>query len=132
MGNYISKYAGADIDKAVAYYLAIDKSGRTVLAADVTTTNWVNAAAGDPGKYMCTITTIDGGNLLGLKINTPPLVYFVDGNKKKWDMDYKFTYDQTDAHLIESIVCYSNAKKAGSIIAVTVLSTVNINNDVEV
>ena len=72
MATYQSKFSGVEIDEAVAYYNAIEKSGRTVLTVDINsgtgTGGWTQS--GDVadlayGKYFANITAESVFNVVG-------------------------------------------------------------------
>lgn len=130
MPQYISKFSGVDIDRAVAYYKATAGS-RVILKVDVSTGDWVDSSGSSYGKYKVQIVASGServSNTGPLPTNSnaldePPQVYFIEDSgagqpAAKWDLNY--TYEQIDNN--NAITCYSNKKIAGDIVIVSVLS----------
>lgn len=125
MANYTSKFSGIQIDRAVAYFNAIDKSGRTIITIPVTANDWVdNSDDITDGKFKCTVTLQGSENTNALY---PPLVYLIQtavynssigAVGDKWDLNYNYKAESQTM----TIICYSNIKIVGDLVLVTVLS----------
>jgi hypothetical protein len=115
--NYVSKFSGVEIDKAVAYYNAIQTAGRKIIEVAVKDTDWKEATTG----YTITITLKGASNIAGsTKSIYSPTLYFLDEVCDKWEMNYNYTYNEADG--IGKIICYSNANKTGTIIIMGIMS----------
>lgn len=117
MADYISKFSGVEIDKAVAYYNAIQLAGRKIIEVSVVEDKW----SGDAAPYSLTITLKGAANIVGstTKIYSPT-VYFIDSNGNRWEVDYNYKYNQTSS--VGTIVCNSNQKIAGTVVIMGVMS----------
>ena len=144
MASYQSKFSGVEIDRAVAYFNAIDKAGRTILTLGISqgtgTNGWTASSTPDDiahAKYYVEITASDLFDIVGSNFNKPPEVYFVQNGTyvgtytgggtytvgydgQKWDIDYLFVRVSGS---ITKIKCYSNLPLAGTVVIVSVLST---------
>ena len=115
--QYISQWSGAQIDRAVA--VANNYMSKEVVAVVVTANDWT----GNTAPYSLTIT-LGGDQQLQNALTSstdfayPPIVYFLDEDGQKWDLSYDFLVNNTN----NTIVCYSNVKKSGTIVAVGVRS----------
>lgn len=122
MSTYKSRFSGVMIDRAVAYFNAIDTYGRMQQKAEVT---------GNSGDYPWVVSTDSNYNyqftvdLTGIARvkGEPPIVYFIDSQGARWDLPYKFTtISGTD-----SLICYSNIDTiSGNIIIVSSCSYQNL------
>ena len=130
MTQYTSIHSGVDIDKAVSYYNSIDAYGRNVINCPVLTNNWklVSSATGTDRTKLTGVSanyyikiTLSGT----YKIGGAPIIYFIDNNGQKWEIDHIF--DQGILNPAEntqySIYCLSNTNiYSGSIVMVGTLS----------
>ena len=126
MTQYTSIHSGVDIDKAVSYYNSIDAYGRNVINCPVLTNNWklVSSATGTDRTKLTGVSanyyikiTLSGT----YKIGGAPIIYFIDNNGQKWEIDHIF--DQGILNPAEntqySIYCLSNTNiYSGSIVMV--------------
>lgn len=93
MANYTSEYSGTQIDEAVFFGYTAKNVGNTFVSQNIV--NWTGNAA--PYTYVYNST---------VAFSYRPLVFFVDANGNRIDLDYK-----VDAGL-KTITVSSNAKLA--------------------
>lgn len=127
MNQYTSIHSGVDIDRAVSYYKSIDSYGRSIINCPITTNNWklVSSATTDPDK-----TKLNGVtsvyyikiSLSGVyKIGGAPIIYFVDSNGQKWEIDHIFDNNIVNPtpQTTQTVYCLSNTNTiSGNIIVV--------------
>lgn len=129
--QYTSIHSGVDIDRAVSYYNSIDAYGRSVINCPISTSNW---------KLVSSVTdTTDKTKLIGVtakyyikitlsgayKIGGAPIIYFVDSNGQKWEINYIVDSGMLNPEANESysIYCLSNTNVySGRIVMVGTLS----------
>ena len=138
MTQYTSIHSGVDIDKAVSYYKSIDSYGRSIINCPVTTNDWklVSSATTDPDKTKLSgVTSIYyiKISLSGVyKIGGAPIIYFVDSNGQKWEIDHIFDNNIVNPtpQTTQTVYCLSNTNTiSGNIIVVGNLTdTTNKDN----
>lgn len=95
MASYTSEYSGTQIDEAVFFGYTAKDIGNTFVSQSIATGAWTGIAA--PYTYVYNSTKV---------FSYRPLVFFVDGNGNRIDLDYN-----VNAGLNE-ITVSSNAKLA--------------------
>lgn len=138
MSQYTSIHSGVDIDKAVSYYKSIDSYGRSIINCPITTSNWnkVSSATTDPDKTkLRDVTSVYyiKISLSGVyKIGGAPIIYFVDNNGQKWEIDHIFDNNIVNPtpQTTQTVYCLSNTNTiSGNIIVVGNLTdTTNKDN----
>lgn len=138
MTQYTSIHSGVDIDKAVSYYKSIDSYGRSIINCPVTTNDWklVSSVITDPDKTKLSgVTSVYyiKISLSGVyKIGGAPIIYFVDSNGQKWEIDHIFDNSIVNPtpQTTQTVYCLSNTNTiSGNIIVVGNLTdTTNKDN----
>jgi hypothetical protein len=137
MTQYTSIHSGVDIDRAVSYYKSIDSYGRSIINCPIQTSNWksVSSATGTDKNKLTGVTSIYyiKISLSGVyKIGGAPIIYFVDNNGQKWEIDHIFDNDIVDPtpQTTQTVYCLSNTNTiSGNIIVVGNLTdTTNKDN----
>lgn len=137
MTQYTSIHSGVDIDKAVSYYISIDSYGRSIINCPIQTSNWksVSSATGTDKNKLTGVTSVYyiKISLSGVyKIGGAPIIYFVDSNGQKWEIDHIFDNDIVDPtpQTTQTVYCLSNTNTiSGNIIVVGNLTdTTNKDN----
>lgn len=133
MATYVSKFTGVEIDRAVAYFNDIQRTGRKVITFDTSSNDWKTSSDdGDKtnGNYyidasLSGVGSIDGG------FSQPPQVFFIQGDVYgdnigqvglRWDLDYKW---DIGSNASQHIRAYSNIPIIGKLCLVTVLSDIS-------
>ena len=120
MSQYVSKFSGVEIDRAVAYYNDMQRIGRTILQVSIVTPEggvspW-QSTTGTPDSTMANFyidITADGVNTISsAALDFPPQVYFLDEDGLRWEMEYRFAV----ANNTNYVRCFSNAQKDGTIV----------------
>lgn len=139
--QYVSKFSGVNIDRAVAYYNGIQNVGRTILKVNVATSDW-NSTSGATdasiANYRLYITMTGVSTTSGEAFSEPPILYFLsdggyeDGSETtgtksewaglKWDLEYRCSLGLNNSY---SVVCYSNLKMSGTMVITAILSNIN-------
>lgn len=120
MSQYVSKFSGVEIDRAVAYYNDMQRIGRTILQVPIAAGNW-QATSGDDtsiANYYIDITADGVNTISSAALDFPPQIYFLDEDGLRWEMEYRFAV----ANNTNYVRCFSNAQKDGTIVIVSVLS----------
>ena len=138
MTQYTSIHSGVDIDRAVSYYKSIDSYGRSIINCRVTTSNWklVTEATTDPDKTKLSGVTAIYYIKISLsgvyKIGGAPIIYFVDDNGQRWEIDHIFDNNIVNPtpETTQTVYCLSNTNTiSGNIIVVGNLTdTTNKDN----
>ena len=149
MASYQSKFSGIEIDRAVAYFNAIDKAGRVIVTVGVNINDWkLSANSGNPedaehGVYYVDVQmtgVIIPEGMTPQAIDRPPIVYlvqtqpYVHGSTTigraglKWEIEYN-TAIETGSIDNAFVRCYSNINLPGKIVIVSVLSTIYAETD---
>lgn len=130
MSQYVSKFSGVEIDRAVAYYNDMQRIGRTILQVPIKTTDWLDSSGDDTSiANYCVDIASDGVNAISISSSAlafPPQVYFLDGTGLRWETEYRFTVGANNKNRIR---CFSNAQMAGTIVIVSVLSNGILGGD---
>lgn len=135
--QYTSIHSGVDIDRAVSYYKSIDSYGRSIINCPVQTNDWklVSSATGTDKNKLTGVTSIYyiKISLSGVyKIGGAPIIYFVDSNGQKWEIDHIFDNNIVDPtpQTTQTVYCLSNTNTiSGNIIVVGNLTdTTNKDN----
>ena len=115
MSTYKSRFSGIMIDRAVAYFNAIDTYGRIQQEVNVesgSSHEWEPAGSGSDYNYKYEVDLYGIARVKG----APPMVYFLDDpDGARWDLPYTFTTDNNGDHL----TCYSNVALNGKIVIVS-------------
>ena len=138
MTQYTSIHSGVDIDRAVSYYKSIDSYGRSIINCRVTTNDWnsVSSVITEPDKTKLSgVTSVYyiKISLSGVyKIGGAPIIYFVDDDGQKWEIDHIFDNDIVNPtpQTTQTVYCLSNTNTiSGNIIVVGNLTdTTNKDN----
>lgn len=144
MTQYTSIHSGVDIDRAVSYYKSIDSYGRNIINCSIKGCiegeqdgDWklVSSAIGTDKNKLTGVTSIYyiKISLSGVyKIGGAPIIYFVDNNGQKWEIDHIFDNNIVDPtpQTTQTVYCLSNTNTiSGNIIVVGNLTdTTNKNN----
>ena len=138
MTQYTSIHSGVDIDRAVSYYKSIDSYGRSIINCRVTTNDWnlVSSVITEPDKTKLSgVTSVYyiKISLSGVyKIGGAPIIYFVDDDGQKWEIDHIFDNNIVDPtpQTTQTVYCLSNTNTiSGNIIVVGNLTdTTNKDN----
>lgn len=137
MTQYTSIHSGVDIDKAVSYYKSIDSYGRSIINCPIQTSDWksVSSAVGVDKTKLNGITSnyYIKISLSGVyKIGGAPIIYFVDNNGQKWEIDHIFDNNIVNPtpQTTQTVYCLSNTDTiSGNIIVVGNLTdTTNKDN----
>lgn len=133
MSQYVSKFSGVEIDRAVAYYNDMQRIGRTILQVSIVTPKggvspW-QSTTGTPDSTMANFyidITADGVNTISsAALDFPPQIYFLDEDGLRWEMEYRFVVTNNTNY----VRCFSNAQKDGTIVIVSVLSNSIVGGD---
>lgn len=127
MSQYVSKFSGVEIDRAVAYYNDMQRIGRTIIQVPIIANNWLNSSGDDASIANYYIDIIaDGVNAISsTALALPPQVYFLDSTGLRWETEYRFAVVNNK----NCVRCFSNAKKAGTMVIVSVLSNGILGGD---
>lgn len=138
MTQYTSIHSGVDIDRAVSYYKSIDSYGRSIINCRVTANDWnsVSSVITEPDKKKLSgVTSVYyiKISLSGVyKIGGAPIIYFVDDDGQKWEIDHIFDNDIVNPtpQTTQIVYCLSNTNTiSGNIIVVGNLTdTTNKDN----
>ena len=127
--QYISKFSGVEIDRAVAYY---NSTASQRVSLTVTPT-WLSTAGDEnpPAKYK-TIITLSGSYSIANGGLTMPEVYFKDNSGTRWDIEYKWATSGSGNNITQTLTCYSNTnQKTGEIVISTTISDVDVTATVD-
>lgn len=137
MTQYTSIHSGVDIDKAVSYYKSIDSYGRSVINCPIQTSNWKSisellaSTSEDDAEDQRKLNGVTANYYIKItlsgtyKIGGAPIIYFIDNNGQKWEIDHIFDDGilNPQANTSYSIYCLSNTNiYSGSIVMVGTLS----------
>lgn len=127
MSQYVSKFSGVEIDRAVAYYNDMQRIGRTILQVPIAAGNWQATSGGDTSiaNYYIDITSDGVNTVSSAALDSPPQVYFLDTEGLRWETEYRFAVVNNKNY----VRCFSNAQKAGTIVIVSVLSNSIVGGD---
>lgn len=134
MSQYVSKFSGVDIDRAVAYYNDMQRIGRVILTVPVSDSSqdWLESSTDydrDKANYYADITTYGVHTISSSALAEPPQVYFLDSNGLRWESEYRYYSEERQGQNVNHIRCYSNARKNGKFVIVSVLSNGIIGGD---
>lgn len=120
MSQYVSKFSGVNIDRAVAYYNDMQRIGRTIIQIPIIANNWIDSSGDDTSiaNYYIDITASGVNTISSAALALPPQVYFLDSTGLRWETEYRFAVVNNE----NCVRCFSNAKKAGTMVIVSVLS----------
>lgn len=133
MTQYTSIHSGVDIDKAVSYYKSIDSYGRSIINCPIK--GYIEGKQDGDWKLVSSATGTDKNKLTGVtsiyyikislsgvyKIGGAPIIYFVDDNGQKWEIDHIFDNNIVDPtpQTTQTVYCLSNTNTiSGNIIVV--------------
>lgn len=146
MAQYVSKFSGENIDRAVAYYNAMQRIGRTILKVGVNADDWQVIEPGDRDEEIANYRLFLGMtgvlNVANAEFEEPPILYFlsngdyIDGGDQdssndkweglKWELEYRCVPGLNGDY---EITCYSNLRMAGTIVITAILSNAISVND---
>lgn len=134
MSQYVSKFSGVNIDRAVAYYNDMQRIGRVILTVPVSDSSqdWPESSTDydkDKAKYYADITTYGIHTISSSALAEPPQVYFLDSNGLRWESEYRYYSEERQGQNVNHIRCYSNARKNGKFVIVSVLSNAILGED---
>lgn len=133
MSQYVSKFSGVNIDRAVAYYNDMQRIGRTILQVPIITPEggdspWQSTTGtpdSDIANYYIDIIADGVNTISSAALDFPPQVYFLDSTGLRWETEYRFAVVDNK----NCVRCFSNAQKDGTIVIVSVLSNGIVGGD---
>ena len=108
---YITNYSGQQIDTAISAFMQTKYARRSILSHDILATTWL----GDDHDYYINIKL--GGIY---NIGEYPIIYFLDTNGVRYELDYKMLELSSAAPYIQ---VRSHVKMAGKIVEITNISS---------
>ena len=129
--QYISKFSGVDIDKAVAYYNGIKNQGeRQLVSVNVGISDW--AESDEHAAFKVTI------RLSGILDTGAADVYFIQSSEsivgavgQRWNVDYVYSTGVNGNENYSQFICYSNIKIEGSMVFMAIATpTQNIEAEI--
>lgn len=120
MSQYVSKFSGVNIDRAVAYYNDMQRIGRTILEIPITANDWETSSGDDVSiaRFYVDITASGVNTISSEALDKPPQIYFLDTNGLRWETEYRYAVVNNE----NCARCFSNANKAGTMVLVSVMS----------